>query len=283
MANTKTTKRRAATDQPPPEGAANLDSSDDEVIDEIGEGNGDIVGDSADHGSGEGHGAVPPTVNKYAAPVPRKQDHVEISDKAEATVANIKEKVVKFRQERERQVARSLLTDFKNMPPNTNSLTTAKSKGVGRGKGGKAWRTLKAQQNLLGPGGATGLGTGRKDVLALASEASTLKQNKRKRRPGMAALREIKRYQKSFDLLCKKRPFARLVREISNEVTKGAEYRWQASAILALQEATEAHLVSLFDDSNLCAIHAKRVTVMSKDLFLARRIRSGHTLPELFR
>jgi histone H3 len=64
----------------------------------------------------------------------------------------------------------------------------------------------------------------------------------------------------------------RLVREIQQSITRG-EYRWQATAILALQEAAEAHLVSLFEDCNLCAIHAKRVTIMVKDMQLARRIR----------
>ncbi len=51
--------------------------------------------------------------------------------------------------------------------------------------------------------------------------------------------------------------------------------RWQSHAIMALQEAAEAFLVHLFEDANLCAIHAKRVTVMQKDIQLARRIR-GH-------
>ena len=67
-------------------------------------------------------------------------------------------------------------------------------------------------------------------------------------------------------------PFARLVREIQQDVSKDT-YRWQGTAILALQEASEAHLVGLFEDANLCAIHAKRVTIMPKDMQLARRIR----------
>ena len=70
-----------------------------------------------------------------------------------------------------------------------------------------------------------------------------------------------------------KLPFQRLVREIAMEY-KG-ELRFQSSAILALQEATEAYLVSLFEDTNLCAIHAKRVTIMPKDMQLARRIRGA--------
>ena len=56
------------------------------------------------------------------------------------------------------------------------------------------------------------------------------------------------------------------------------EYRWQAQAVLALQEAAEAHLIVLFEDSNLCAIHAKRVTIMPKDMMLARRIRGNYII-----
>ncbi|EGR27760.1 hypothetical protein IMG5_189610 [Ichthyophthirius multifiliis] len=90
-------------------------------------------------------------------------------------------------------------------------------------------------------------------------------------RPGTVALREIRKYQKSTDLLIRKLPFQRLVRDIAHEFK--AELRFQSSAILALQEASEAYLVGLFEDTNLCAIHAKRVTIMTKDLQLARRIR----------
>eukprot|EP00808_Paulinella_micropora_P002595 g73684.t1 len=90
-------------------------------------------------------------------------------------------------------------------------------------------------------------------------------------RPGTVALREIRKYQKSTDLLVRKLPFQRLVREIAQEF--GDFPRFQSTAILALQEATEAYLVGLFTDTNLCAIHAKRVTIMPKDMHLARRIR----------
>jgi len=97
-------------------------------------------------------------------------------------------------------------------------------------------------------------------------------QSRRRYRPGERALREIRFYQRNTDLLIRKLPFARLVREVQTYFFR-SEYRWQAEAILALQEAAEAHLVGLFEDANLCAIHAKRVTLMSKDLQLARRIR----------
>ena len=90
-------------------------------------------------------------------------------------------------------------------------------------------------------------------------------------RPGTVALREIRRYQKSTDLLIRKLPFQRLVREIAQDFK--TDLRFQGSAILALQEASEAYLVGLFEDTNLCAIHAKRVTIMPKDIQLARRIR----------
>ena len=90
-------------------------------------------------------------------------------------------------------------------------------------------------------------------------------------RPGTVALREIRRFQKSADLLIKKLPFQRLVREIAQDFDK--DLRFQSAAVGALQEAAEAYLVGLFEDTNLCAIHAKRVTIMPKDIRLARRIR----------
>lgn len=90
-------------------------------------------------------------------------------------------------------------------------------------------------------------------------------------RPGTVALREIRRYQKSTELLIRKLPFQRLVREIAQDFK--TDLRFQSSAVMALQEASEAYLVSLFEDTNLCAIHAKRVTIMPKDIQLARRIR----------
>ena len=95
-------------------------------------------------------------------------------------------------------------------------------------------------------------------------------------RPGTVALREIRRYQKSTELLIRKAPFQRLVREVLQDLEQGMglkDMRLQSTAVLALQEATEAYLVGLFEDAHLCAIHAKRVTLMPKDIQLARRIR----------
>ncbi|KAH7850579.1 hypothetical protein Vadar_000102 [Vaccinium darrowii] len=93
-------------------------------------------------------------------------------------------------------------------------------------------------------------------------------------RPGTVALREIRKYQKSTELLIRKLPFQRLVREIAQDFK--TDLRFQSHAVLALQEAAEAYLVGLFEDTNLCAIHAKRVTIMPKDIQLARRIRGVH-------
>ena len=93
----------------------------------------------------------------------------------------------------------------------------------------------------------------------------------RRYRPGVVALREIRKYQKSVNLLIKKIPFQRLVREIASEYK--SDVRFNSLALLGLQEAAEAFIVDLFDNANLCAIHAKRVTVMPRDLQLARRLR----------
>ena len=101
-------------------------------------------------------------------------------------------------------------------------------------------------------------------------------------RPGTVALKQIRRYQKTTELLIRKLPFQRLVREIAcdTDVIHSplcGKVRFQSAAIMALQEASEAYLVGLFEDSNLCAIHAKRVTIMPKDIQLARRIRGERT------
>jgi histone H3 len=90
-------------------------------------------------------------------------------------------------------------------------------------------------------------------------------------RPGTVALREIRKYQKNTNLLIQKLPFQRLVREIAQDFM--SNLRFQSHAIQALQEASEAYLTGMFEDANLCAIHAKRVTIMPKDIQLARRIR----------
>ncbi|KAI8505207.1 hypothetical protein Bbelb_173160 [Branchiostoma belcheri] len=125
-----------------------------------------------------------------------------------------------------------------------------------------------------GPAGTPGRGRGAPAGPAAgpsrAGQARTPK--KRRFRPGTRALMEIRKYQKSTKLLLRKLPFSRVVREICQEVG-GTDLRWQAYAIMALQEAAEAFLVGLLEDANLCALHAKRVTLMPRDIQLARRIR----------
>lgn len=106
----------------------------------------------------------------------------------------------------------------------------------------------------------------------LPASGSPAKAQKRRYRPGERALQEIRFYQRNTDLLIRKLPFARLVKEVQSNFFRKT-YRWQAQALLALQEAAEAHLIGLFEDATLCTIHAKRVTLMVKDIQLARRIR----------
>lgn len=90
-------------------------------------------------------------------------------------------------------------------------------------------------------------------------------------RPGTVALREIRKYQKSTELLIPRSSFQRLVREIAQQYR--GDLRFQSSALAALHEAAEAYLTDVFEDTNLCTIHAKRVTIMKKDMDLARRLR----------
>lgn len=104
-----------------------------------------------------------------------------------------------------------------------------------------------------------------------ANRAGAAPIRKHRYRPGVVALREIRKYQRSTDLLIRKLPFQRLVREIATDFA--SDLRFQSHAVLALQEAAEAYLVGLFEDTNLAAVHAGRVTIMPKDMQLARRIR----------
>lgn len=98
-----------------------------------------------------------------------------------------------------------------------------------------------------------------------------VKKPHRFRPAGTVALREIRKYQKSTDLLIRKAPFQRLVREIAS--AHRSDLRFQSAAVMSLQSAAEAYLVGVFEDTNLAAIHAKRITIAPKDLMLARRIR----------
>lgn len=95
-------------------------------------------------------------------------------------------------------------------------------------------------------------------------------------RPGTRALFEIRKYQRSTDVLLSRAAFARVVREIAQQFA--FDLRWQPLAVEALQEAAEAVLVRLFEDANLCAIHARRVTVQPRDMQLAKRIHGRNWL-----
>ena len=128
---------------------------------------------------------------------------------------------------------------------------------------------------------AKAVAKGSKKIAAVKPKSKAIKKTapaeggmKRKFRlkAGTGALREIKRYQKSMSNLLPRASFQRVVREIAGEVG-GADMRFQSQALVALQEATEAYVVGVFEDTNLCAIHAKRMTIHKKDMQLARRIR----------
>ena len=102
-------------------------------------------------------------------------------------------------------------------------------------------------------------------------------------RPGTVALRKIRRYQNSTDLLIRKLPFQRLAREVLQDlnqpgVRRHDVERFRSTSLLAMQESVEAFSVGLFEDANLCAIHARRVTIMPKDMQLALRIRGDNQL-----
>lgn len=146
-------------------------------------------------------------------------------------------------------------------------------------KGGKMMRHVNVGGKIPAPLAAA----------ALSSHGGKLQPPPRQRKkhrfkPCTVALREIRKYQggkHATELLIRKLPFARLVREIANEEFSGANFpegiKWQTDAMMALQEASESYLTHLFEDTNLNAIHAKRVTILTKDVQLARRIRGERT------
>ena len=120
---------------------------------------------------------------------------------------------------------------------------------------------------------ATGGKAPRKNLATAKAALSQVKEPRRPHRfrPGTVAMREIRKYQKGTENLIPKLPFARLVREIAQDFK--TDLRFEGLAIVALQDAAEAYLITLYEDANLCAIHAKRVTIMPKDIQLSRRIR----------
>ena len=116
-----------------------------------------------------------------------------------------------------------------------------------------------------------------KAVKKSAPAAGGIKDRKKIRwRPGTVALREVKKYQKGVANLLPRASFQRLVRSIVTDMDH--ELRFQSAALMALQEASEAYIVGVFEDTNLCAIHANRMTIMKKDMDLARRIRGDRNI-----
>ena len=133
-------------------------------------------------------------------------------------------------------------------------------------------QTSRKKRQAHGTKGVKGTkGTGRTRINAVKGQCEHPLKRPHRFRPGTVALREIRKYQKTTDLLIRRLPFQRLVREIAQDFK--TEVRSQPQALLAIQEAAEAYLIPLFEDTNMCAIHAKRVTIQVKDMRLARRIR----------
>ena len=114
--------------------------------------------------------------------------------------------------------------------------------------------------------------------MGLSSQVKSRVRKPSRFRPGTVALRQIRKYQKSTDLLIRKLPFLRLVREVAQKIKPGL--RFQSTAILALQEASESFLVTMFEDVNVCAIHAGRVTIQPKDIKLWNRMIRGNFVNE---
>ena len=129
----------------------------------------------------------------------------------------------------------------------------------------------KAPCKQLQPKVSKKKGKAKGGIKMLPPDRQPTKKKPHRYRPGTVALREIRRYQKLTELLIRKLPFQRLVRELAQDLGK-MNIRFQSGAIMALQEASEAYLVGLLEDANLCAVHAKRVTIMTKDIQLVRQI-----------
>lgn len=142
----------------------------------------------------------------------------------------------------------------------------ARTKQTARGTaGGKAPRKTIATKAQLFKGGKKTASGGKKTLSKKKSITPGIKKGHRFR-PGTVAVRDMKRYQKSTELLLRRAPFQRLIREITGNYSVGT--RFAASALLALQEATESYMVKMFDHTLALALHAKRVTVFQRDFNL---------------
>ena len=195
--------------------------------------------------------------------------------------------VVQMQVEVECEISTSIDNDsIPSSMANTKQTARKEDSGQGtparfpnRGKpGGKAGKHLAAQSadNNSSVAGTIAVGRRRRvwggKARIYKRPASTTQGGvTRKYRPGIGTLKEIRFYQKEYGVICSKIACARLFREIAENEKKGL--RWQAAAIMALQEAMEDYLVNLFCDCVIEAIHGRRVTVMPKDIHITRRIR----------
>lgn len=155
--------------------------------------------------------------------------------------------------------------------PKTPQRSAARKKPSAKlSVGGSSNRKKSSPSRRTPPSLTGGKGSGSKG--RSASPADGTKRKKHRYRPGTRAIMEIRQFQRSTNFLIRRLPFARLVKEITrNEFHP--DLRWRVDAIEALQHAAEDYVVNLLMDANLCAIHAKRVTIQPRDMYLARRIR----------
>lgn len=103
-----------------------------------------------------------------------------------------------------------------------------------------------------------------------------VEKKRKRRRPGTVAIKQIKHYQRTTDLLLRLSPFGRLIKEVADTIglnDGSTGYKWKKTAIEALQYAAEAYLVAMFEDTNKTAIHCKRVTIRPEDMHLVRELR----------
>jgi histone H3 len=187
---------------------------------------------------------------------------------------------VQGRRGQGKKVARADKTKGKLSPSKKSSKTATQARtktpasrgGASKGARGGSKAAGGASKGARGGSKAAGGASRATAVKSAAGGAAAAGTKKAHRfRPGTTALREIRRYQKTVELLIRKLSFRRLVQEIAQDYKEGL--RFSPAAVFLLQSAAEAYLIGLFEDANLTAIHAKRITVMPKDLQLARRIR----------
>ena len=174
------------------------------------------------------------------------------------------------------------------MPANTSFHSApAPPVGLGKGKhiggkqiGGKSIARKAPVHSSLGGGGKK-ISAGSGKTPRSLNQLAPGQKKKHRFRQGTVALREIRKYQKTTELLIKKIPFQRIVKSIAETEASGTSFpngvRFQKNAIVALHEAYEAHQISLFEDTNFECIHRKRQTIAPKDIQLARRIRGERT------